>query len=173
MTQDTEAVMRFADELEQGADDLHRQGIKCAADDDRKAAKMLRELATELDALKAQPVKVKALVWKDYPLNGEPVISMSVTEVGTYFICDDTDDFTGLYLEFVGHKDATWYGTVKADCIELSAHNHIDDYSPLQAAAQVDYEQRILSAITTKTEAEVREECIEDIKKARQALKEK
>lgn len=100
-----------------------------------------------LSAAMAGVVKVRDLVWDDYPFNGEPVISMAVTQIGTYFICDDVDDFTGLYLEFISHKDATWFGTVSADRSEISHNRCIDDHSPMQAAAQADYERRILSAI--------------------------
>lgn len=92
-----------------------------------------------------QAPKVKALEWVDYPINGEPVISMAVTALGTYFICDDVDDFSGLYCNFETHKDATWYGTVKADRQRIVRFEH--DHVTIQAAAQADYDRRILSAL--------------------------
>lgn len=110
----------------------------------------------------APVVTVKPLEWVDYPYNGEPVLSMAVCSFGTYFICDDTDDFTGLHLEFITHKNATWYGTVKAEVVCLLDHQHVDEHTPLQAVAQADYERRILSAITARTEADARREALEE-----------
>lgn len=94
----------------------------------------------------ALPDMMVPVVWDDYPFNGEPVISMAVTALGTYFICDDTDDFTGLYCEFISCKDATWYGTVRAATTVICDHVHTDDHTPIQAAAQAHHVAQTMAA---------------------------
>lgn len=96
---------------------------------------------------KAREVKVRTLAWEDQPKVEGPVVSMAVCQIGTYFICDDTDDFTGLFCELVAHKNATWFGSVDCSTVEICSHQHTDDHSPLQAAAQADYERRIREAL--------------------------
>jgi Lar family restriction alleviation protein len=104
---------------------------------------------TRADAALAEigAVRVRPLVWEDYPINGEPVLSMAVTPSGTYFICDDTDDFTGLYCEFISCKGATWYGTVNPFTAVICDHQHVDDLATLKAAANEHNRARILAAI--------------------------
>jgi len=91
--------------------------------------------------------KVKPLEWEDHPLNGAPVLSQAITQIGTYFICDDTDDFSGFYLELVTHDNAQWWQHVRAITEHLIGNHHDDDLTPLKAAAHADYERRILSAL--------------------------
>ena len=95
--------------------------------------------------------RVKPLVWEDYPADDGPVISKAVTLYGTYFIVDDTDDFSGLYLELVSHDDARWWQHVRSTCEILMEKIHDDDLLPIKAAAQADYEARILAALEPVT----------------------
>lgn len=88
--------------------------------------------------------RVKSLEWEDHPLNGEPVLSRAVTPLGTYFICDDTDDFSGYYLDLVTHDNARWWQHVRAITEHLIDGYRDDDIEPLKATAQADYERRIL-----------------------------
>jgi hypothetical protein len=90
----------------------------------------------------AKPV-VKPLVWVDYPYNGEPVLSMAITPLGTYFICDDKDDFSGNYLQFVSHDNAKWWQNVRSTRQTILEHIHDDDLRPMKASAQADFERRI------------------------------
>lgn len=91
--------------------------------------------------------KVKPLEWEDHPLNGEPVLSRAITKIGTYFICDDVDDFSGAYLTLVTHDNARWWQHVRAVTEHLIENHHDDNIAPLKIAAQADYERRILSAL--------------------------
>ncbi len=74
---------------------------------------------------------VEPLEWEEHPENGDPVMAKAVTKFGTYFICDDTDDFSGLYCEFITHQDATWFGTVRAKTELLFQYEHEDDHTNL------------------------------------------
>jgi len=91
--------------------------------------------------------RVKPLVWEDYPADDGPVMSKAVTLYGTYFIVYDTDDFSGLYLELISHDDARWWQHVRSTCETLMENIHDDDLAPIKAAAQADYEARILAAL--------------------------
>lgn len=94
----------------------------------------------------AMPSMVKPLEWDDYPINGEPVLSMAKAANGTYFICDDTDDFTGLYCEFISCKDQTWFGTVKPSTAVICSNIHDDDTTPLKEAANTHHVAQVLSS---------------------------
>ena len=76
---------------------------------------------------------VPNLVW-DIETNCE-YIKKATTSFGTYFICDDRDDFTGLYMDFVTHKNAQWFSHVTAHSIELASGVHEDTTDTLEAAA--------------------------------------
>ena len=104
-------------------------------------------------ALPAAPVevKVKPLEWDRH---GEgPVVWKAITALGTYFICDDTDDFTGLYLELVTHQNAQWWGKCDVLVVPIADHLNHPDEAELQAAAQADYESRTLATLQTKGDA--------------------
>lgn len=118
-------------------------------------------LQDELDRLKAQAVTVKPLEWEDYPADDGPVLSKAVALYGTYFIVDDTDDFSGLYLQLISHDSAKWWQHVRSTCDTLLEGIHDENLGPIKAAAQADYEARILSAISTRSEDEVWNEAIE------------
>lgn len=91
--------------------------------------------------------RVKPLVWEDHPADDGAVISKAVALHGTYFIVDDTDDFTGLYLHLISHDNAKWWQHVRSTCQTLAEKIHDEDLGPIKAAAQADYEARILAAI--------------------------
>lgn len=78
------------------------------------------------------------------------VWAKAVTQIGTYFICDDTDDFSGFYLELISHDDARWWQHVRSTSEMIMDGHHDDDLSPLKAAAQADYSSRILAALGVK-----------------------
>ena len=111
----------------------------------------IERLTAALETTRA--VKVKQLVWEDYPLNGEPVISMAATDAGTYFILYDSDDFTGFYCEFITHVDAKWWGEVTPAGYLVCDHQHVDDVGPIKAAAQADHAARILAWIKKEGDA--------------------
>lgn len=102
-------------------------------------------------ALEAAGIKVKALDWSDRPDNDPIVLSRADSLLGTYFICDDTDDFTGLYLELISHDNAKWWQHVRSTSETIRENYHGDDLAPLKATAQADYERRILSALEPTT----------------------
>lgn len=132
---------------------------------------LCEELIDALEAAQAQTqeaVAVKPLEWEDHPLNGEPVLSSAETQLGTYFICDDVDDFSGAYLDFVTHKDAKWWESVSAKSEQIACHHHDDNIEPLKAAAQADYERRILSAITARPAADALEAAQAEITRLQQ-----
>lgn len=103
--------------------------------------------------------RVKPLEWEDYPADDGPVMSKSIALHGTYFIVDDTDDFSGLYLQLISHDNAKWWQHVRSTCDTLLEGIHTDDLGPIKAAAQADYEARILAALepVTVQEARIRE----------------
>lgn len=98
--------------------------------------------------------KVKPLEWEDYPVVDGPVLAVAHTMLGTYFICDDADDFSGMYCELVSHQSPTWYGTVKAKTRVITQYQHVDDASPLKDMAQSDFERCLLSALEQETKNE-------------------
>lgn len=118
----------------------HERAMNRAADD-RKAA--LQDIAEGL----GRGVRVKPLEWEDHPVVDGPVMARAIALHGTYFIVDDTDDFTGLYLELISHDDARWWQNVRSTCNTIIEGYHEDDLTPLKAAAQADYEARILSTL--------------------------
>jgi len=109
-------------------------------------------MTNRIEALKAAGLRVRPLEWEDHPLNGEPVLSRAITLLGTYFICDDVDDFSGNYLELISHDDARWWQHVRSTCTTIQERVHDDDLTGMKAAAQADYEQRILSALIEEEE---------------------
>ena len=92
-------------------------------------------------------VRVKPLRWEDHPADDGPVMSKAEALHGTYFIVDDTDDFSGLYVQLISHDKAQWWQHVRSTCETLVENVHSDDLGPLKAAAQADYEARILATI--------------------------
>ena len=95
----------------------------------------------------ALPDMVQPLVWEDHPFNGEPVMSMAKVNGGAYFICDDTDDFSGNYLQFISCDDVRWWQSVRSTCLTIQERFHDDDIAPLRAAAQAHYVAQIMAAI--------------------------
>lgn len=95
--------------------------------------------------------RVKPLEWEDYPADDGSVMSKAVALHGTYFIVDDTDDFSGLYLQLISHDNAQWWQHVRSTCDTLLEGIHDDDLEPIKAAAQADYESRILAALEPVT----------------------
>jgi len=91
--------------------------------------------------------RVKPLRWEDHPADDGPVMSKAEALHGTYFIVDDTDDFSGLYVQLISHDKAQWWQHVRSTCETLVENVHSDDLGPLKAAAQADYEARILAAL--------------------------
>ena len=85
--------------------------------------------------------------WKNHKDDDALVQCRADTILGTYFICDDTDDFTGLYLELVSHDKAKWWGSVEPTSETIIEHYPGDDLAPLKIAAQDDYDRRIRSAL--------------------------
>jgi hypothetical protein len=101
--------------------------------------------------LAALPAMIEAgipdLVWTDHPFNGEPVLSMAKVNGGAYFICDDTDDFSGDYLQFVSCDDVRWWQNVRSTCLTIQERFHDDDIAPLKAAANAHHCAQIMAAI--------------------------
>lgn len=106
--------------------------------------------ADEIERLNAAP-KVKPLVWEEYPVCDGPVMAQSVTPIGTYFVVNDTDDFSGLYCELITHKDALWFGSVNPQSHTICQHVHADvgdaEWLAMIDLIQADYERRILEAM--------------------------
>jgi len=94
----------------------------------------------------ALPGMVMPLEWEDHPLNGEPVLSRALVKGGGYFICDDTDDFTGAYLDFVSCDDVRWWQHVRSTSQQLVGNHRDDDIEPLKAAAQAHYAGQVVEA---------------------------
>ena len=105
-------------------------------DDELEAAAMLR----------ACKGRVKPLEWEDHPACDGPVLAKAVTLLGTYFIVDDTDDFSGLYLDLISHDDARWWQSVRATSTHIE-EGWRGDVESLKNKAQTDYEARILSTL--------------------------
>ncbi|WPZ30711.1 hypothetical protein T8A63_07045 [Sulfitobacter sp. OXR-159] len=112
-------------------------------------AELMAEYADRLDAL---PGLVKPLVWEDHPKDA-PVISQAFVQGGGYFICDDTDDFTGAYLEFVSCDNVKWWQHVRSTSVELQGGFHDEDVTPLKAVAQAHYTAQIMAAFGIDTAA--------------------
>jgi len=93
----------------------------------------------------ALPGLVKPLEWEDHPKDA-PVISQAFVQGGGYFICDDTDDFTGAYLEFVSCDNVKWWQHVRSTSVELQGGFHDEDVTPLKAAAQAHHVAQIMAA---------------------------
>ena len=97
-------------------------------------------------------VRVVPLEWEDHPADDGPVMSKAEALHGTYFIVDDTDDFSGLYVQLISHDKAQWWQHVRSTCETLVENVHSDDLGPLKAAAQADYEARVLAALEPVTD---------------------
>jgi len=128
---------------------LYEQGISEAYfdavhDQNRPILDGERVIANAIIA--ALPGLVKPLEWEDHPKADGPVLSQAFVQGGGYFICDDTDDFTGLYCEFISCRNATWYGSVTASTDVVFAHYQADDPAPLKAAAQHHHVAQIMAA---------------------------
>lgn len=50
----------------------------------------------------------------------------ATTPLGTYFMKEDYDDFTGLYMIFVTHRNARWIGQVDSYHEELISKVNLD-----------------------------------------------
>lgn len=96
--------------------------------------------------LAALPELVKPLQWEDHPESDGPVLSQAFVQGGGYFICDDTDDFTGKYLDFVSCDKVRWWQHVRSTSIELRGNFHDDDLAPLKAAADAHHIAQIMQA---------------------------
>lgn len=110
------------------------------------------ECAAMLRACKGCAMKVRPLDWEDHPACDGPVLAKAVTLLGTYFIVDDTDDFSGLYLDLISHDDARWWQSVRSTSTHIEEGWH-GDVQPLKDKAQADYERRILSALEPAPDA--------------------
>lgn len=102
--------------------------------------------AEEYVKVAALPGLVKPLQWEDHPKADGPVLSQAFVQGGGYFICDDTDDFTGAYLEFVSCDDVRWWQHVRSTSVELQGRFHEEDITPLKAAAQAHHVAQIMAA---------------------------
>ncbi len=102
------------------------------------------EAAAMLRAMKGRAVK--PLEWQDHPACDGPVLAKAVTLLGTYFIVDDTDDFSGLYLDLISHDDARWWQSVRATSTHIE-EGWRGDVESLKNKAQADYDARILAAL--------------------------
>ena len=92
--------------------------------------------------------QVKPLVWEDgsyYKHYG--CFEYAETPFGTYFVIEDNDDFTGLYCKFVTLREVTWFGTGSVEPYEIMSHVYDDETTKLRAAAQADYNKRILGEL--------------------------
>lgn len=99
-----------------------------------------------IDAL---PGMVAPLVWHQSTSEiHHGCIEYAMTETGTYFICDDNDDFTGLYCDFVTIRDAQWFGSARGKSIEIISGVHEDETITLRTAANAHHRARIMSAFT-------------------------
>ncbi|MBM61927.1 MAG: hypothetical protein CL484_03125 [Acidobacteria bacterium] len=94
----------------------------------------------------ALPGLVKPLEWEDHPKADGPVLSQAFVQGGGYFICDDTDDFTGAYLSFVSCDNVKWWQHVRSTSVELEGRFYSEDILPLKAAAQAHHVAQIMSA---------------------------
>jgi uncharacterized small protein (DUF1192 family) len=113
---------------------------------------------------------VKPLEWEDHPINGEPVYSMATTALGTYFIIDDTDDFSGLYLDLISHDNAKWWQHVRPTATHIEENWH-GDIQPLKDKAQAHYTAQIMAPLdlsALKPAADPRVQAlVEEIKRMR------
>jgi len=87
---------------------------------------------------------VPDLVWELE--RGCEYVEKAVTQFGTFFIVDDTDDFTGYFVDLVTHKDAKWFGSVTATSIEVVSCVKDDSIKPLKAIANA-YHRELVSEI--------------------------
>lgn len=83
-------------------------------------------------------LKPADLVWEFDPVR-DYEMNKAITPIGTYFICNDRDDFTGIYVELVSCKNAEWYGSVTAHRVEVASC--LDTPNEAKAAAQAHYNQ--------------------------------
>ncbi|WP_386681933.1 hypothetical protein [Loktanella sp. R86503] len=95
-------------------------------------------------------MQIKPLEWTYEP--DAPDGRRADTIGGTYFIIDDTDDFTGYYLEFVTHNNAEWWGNVKVAREHLADQHYDDDLAPLEAIADAHNVARIMTALATEAQ---------------------
>jgi hypothetical protein len=100
--------------------------------------------------LAALPDMIAPLVWEGGTRNKHyDCVEYAETKAGTYFICDDNDDFTGFYCKFVYLGNCTWFGTGKANSRGIEDHHHDDDLSLLKSAANTDHRAIIMAAFQT------------------------
>lgn len=99
----------------------------------------------------ALPDMVEPLGWEDHPLNGEPVLSRALVQGGGYFICEDNDDFTGAYLDFVSCDNVRWWQHVRSTSTNLMENWRDDDIAPLKAVAEAHHRAAIMAALGVNT----------------------
>ena len=106
------------------------------------------ECVERLKARADLPPKVKALEWEDSTYSKhEGCREYAETPYGTYFICYDSDDFSGFYCDFVSAKDLTWFGSGSAQSQEIISHHHDDDFTFIKAAVQAHHEAIALACL--------------------------
>ena len=80
-------------------------------------------------------MKFKKLDWDMHPC--VDVLAKAECLIGTYFIMDDTDDFTGIYCDLVKIGSAKWWGVGSVqsvpvfDRLRYDTHEFEDKVFPL------------------------------------------
>jgi hypothetical protein len=96
------------------------------------------------------PDMIAPLVWQGGTRNKHyDCVEYAETKAGTYFICDDNDDFTGFYCTFVYLANCTWFGTGKANSRGIASRHHDVDLTLLKSAANTDHRATIMAAFQT------------------------
>jgi hypothetical protein len=102
--------------------------------------------------LAALPDMIAPLVWEESTSKKHSgCIEYAETRAGTYFICYDSDDFTGFYCDFVYLGNCTWFGSGGANSREIASHHHDDDLTGLKTAANTHHRAAIMAAFTGET----------------------
>jgi hypothetical protein len=102
--------------------------------------------------LAALPEMIAPLVWEFGTRNKHyDCVEYAETKAGTYFICDDNDDFTGFYCTFVYLANCTWFGTGKANSTGIASRHHDVDLTLLKSAANTHHRATIMAAFQTPT----------------------
>lgn len=114
-----------------------------------------------VESLKAQPmaVTVRPLEWRERIQKEKPLRFMTNSTCGKYSITEWID----------GSGRVMCFDTPFVKPERIDAPDSAGGVEPLKDAAQADYEARILSAITARTEDEVRNEAIEAAARALEA----
>ena len=94
-------------------------------------------------------MKIKQLEWEMFPKDPN-VLAKAECIYGTYYICDDTDDFTGMYCNLVTLRDTKWWSFCKPESFEIFSCSHHDPEEfeeHLFPLVQKDFENRILNCM--------------------------